>query len=203
MSALPSPLKSPTLTPSQLTAGLHVVQSCEVNFTPLEIATYHWPRERARPAMSVLPSPLKSPTLTSTQVTPVPQVVHSVVLKSPAPVLMPTHHWPRERTRPTMSGLLSPLKSPVCTSTQVSDGLQVAQSEFANPEPLESPTHHWPSDSARPMMSALPSPLKSATLMSTQLSDEFQVSQRVVVKLVPVDSPTHHWPLSGSKPAMS
>src|SRR5437870_5364144 len=69
MSALPSPLKSPTLTSTQVAAGFQVSHKEFVNDEPSEMATHHCPASSHRPTMSDLPSPLKSPTLTSTQVT--------------------------------------------------------------------------------------------------------------------------------------
>src|SRR5215831_10266398 len=127
MSGLPSPLKSPALTPSQVTDGFHVAHSWLVNVPPLDRATYHWPRESARPAMSMRPSPLKSAAMTSTHVTPLLHVVQSAVKKLLAPVFSPTYHWPKLSARPAMSVLPSPLKSPVRTSAQVTAVLQVAQ----------------------------------------------------------------------------
>src|SRR5690349_11991817 len=195
MSGLPSPLKSPTLTSSQLTDVLHVSQSWSVKLPPLESATYQSPTSSARPMMSARPSPLKSATLTSTHVTPVPQTVHSEVTKLPKPVFKPTYHWPVDRSRPAMSSLPSPLKSPVRTSAHVGLVLHVAQREDVKAVPLESPTYHWPRARSRPMTSAFPSPLKSPTLRSTHVTDGLHDAHRVVVKVVPLDSPTHHSPV--------
>src|SRR5437773_1232313 len=115
--------------------------------------------------MSALPSPLKSPTCTSTQVAPVLQVVqrqvltavlhvsHRLVLKPPEPFDRETHHWPVSLARPTMSLKPSPLKSPVCTSTQVTPVLHVNGWVLVKPELLEVPSHHWPLMLTRPMMS--------------------------------------------------
>src|SRR2546425_565869 len=86
MSASPSPLKSPTLTSSQVTAVLQVLQSVVLKEAPVESATHHWPVCSARAAMSVLPSLLKSPLTTSTQVTPVLQVAQSALLKALLPL---------------------------------------------------------------------------------------------------------------------
>src|SRR5436309_14451446 len=71
LSALPSPLKSPTLTSTQVTPGFHVVHSENENALPVLMPTHHWPVCSTRAATSVLPSPLKSPVTTSTQVTAV------------------------------------------------------------------------------------------------------------------------------------
>src|SRR5438105_859918 len=103
--------------------------------------------------MSALPSPLKSPTFTSTQVAPVLQVAHRLVLKPPEPFDSETHHWPVSLARPTMSLKPSPLKSPVCTSTQVTPVLHVNGWELVKPEPLEVPSHHWPVLLTRPVIS--------------------------------------------------
>src|SRR5947209_13846026 len=112
--------------------------------------------------MSSLPSPLKSPTLTSTQVTVVGQGVPQGVELNELPVLSPTHHRPVCSTRPVMSALPSPLKSPTLTSTQVTlVGQAVPQGEEVKAVPLESATHHRPVCSTRPVMSSLPSPLRS------------------------------------------
>src|SRR5713226_3718113 len=122
MSSLPSPLKSPTLTSTQVTVvGQAVPQGEDVKAVlPLESATHHRPVCSTRPAMSSLPSPLKSPTLASTQVTVVGQAVpQGEDVKAVLPLESPTHHRPVCTTRPTTSSLPSPLKSPTLTSTQV------------------------------------------------------------------------------------
>src|SRR5712692_4659211 len=94
-----------------------------------------------------------------------------------------------------MSALPSPLKSPTCTSTQVTFGLQVAHKLVVKLEPVESPTHHWPVLRSRPAMSALPSPLKSPTCTSTQVTFGLQVAHTLLSKPVPIDFRTHHWPV--------
>src|SRR5437660_200894 len=71
MSALPSPLKSPTTTLSHLTDVLQAVHSLTLKSEPVDRPSHHWPVSRARPAMSVTPSPLKSPVTTSSQETEV------------------------------------------------------------------------------------------------------------------------------------
>src|SRR6266852_458322 len=69
MSALPSPLKSPTLTSAQVTPVLQEVQRVVLNAEPVLNPVHQAPFESTRPVMSDLPSPLKSPTFTSTQLT--------------------------------------------------------------------------------------------------------------------------------------
>src|SRR5438128_3747909 len=93
-------------------------------------------------------------------------------VKAVLPLESPTHHRPVCSTRPVMSALPSPLKSPTLTSTQVTVvGQAVPQGEDVKAVlPLESPTHHRPVSSTRLVMSALPSPLKSPTLTSTQVT---------------------------------
>src|SRR4029077_8257135 len=98
MSSMPSLLKSPTWTSTQVAAVLHVAHRDVLKEVPLEIPVYHWPFCKARAVMSALPSPLKSPTLTSTQVAPVLQVAHLVVLKE-VPVDKAVHHPPLPRSR--------------------------------------------------------------------------------------------------------
>src|SRR5207245_10168249 len=93
MSALPSPLKSPTLTSTQVTLGPSAAQVAHkelVKELPVDWATHHWPLSAARPTMSILPSPLKSPTLTSTQVTPVLHCPHWLVVNIEA-LATPAH----------------------------------------------------------------------------------------------------------------
>ena len=160
MSLLPSPLKSPTWTSTQVTLEFQVAQRLLVKELPLERAAHHWPFERTRPAMSLLPSPLKSPTLTSTQVTAVDHVVHSVVVNE-WPVDRPTHHCPVPRMRPAMSLLPSPLKSPTTRSTHVTPGFHVAHVENANDDPFERPIDQVPPEALNSATSVRPSPLKS------------------------------------------
>src|SRR5437867_1840416 len=120
MSALPSPLKSPTRMSTQVTVvGQAVPQAEEVKAVlPLESATHHRPVGSTRPTMSSLPSPVKSPAWTSTQLTAVLHWPHLEKAKVD-PVLIPTHQKPVCWTRAAMSVLPSPLKSPDRTSTQV------------------------------------------------------------------------------------
>src|SRR5207249_8889031 len=83
MSSLPSPLKSPACTSTQVAPVLHVAQREVLKAVlPLDRPVYHWPFCKARAVMSALPSPLKSPTFTSTQVAPVLQLAQSEVLKT-------------------------------------------------------------------------------------------------------------------------
>src|SRR5262245_52175595 len=142
--------------------------------------------------MSVLPSPLKSPTLTSTHVSLGFQVAHNVAVKEVTPSERPTHHCPDSSTRPAMSVLPSPLKSPTFASTQVTFGFQAAHKEVLKLLPRDSPTHHWPPCKVRPTMSAFPSPLKSATLTSSHITVGLQLAHTLLVNEVPVLWPTHH-----------
>src|SRR5262245_40045361 len=94
-----------------------------------------------------------------------------------------------------MSAFPSPLKSPVCTSTQFTLVDQVAQRLVLNPEPDEMAVHHWPVCSARPVMSDLLSPLKSPTCTSTHVTPVDQVAHQVVAKAVePLEMPTYQAP---------
>src|SRR5437667_10533285 len=96
MSALPSPLKSPTLTSTQVTLGPSAAQVAHkelVKELPVDWATHHWPLSAARPTMSILPSPLKSPTLTSAQVTLVLHLPHWPVVNIDA-LVTPVPHDP-------------------------------------------------------------------------------------------------------------
>src|SRR6516165_4116780 len=100
MSALPSRLKSPTWTSTQVGAGFQVAHRLFVKEEPEEIAAHHWPFWSTRPMMSSLPSPLKSPTFTSTQVTAGDQLLQKVVVKD-EPDEIPAHQDPPCITRPT------------------------------------------------------------------------------------------------------
>src|SRR6266851_1254143 len=143
-SALPSPVKSPTWTSTQVTAVLHWSQTVKLNELPSLSPVHHRPVCSTRPVISALPSPLKSPTLTSTQVTLVGQAVpQGEEVKAVLPLESATHHRPVCSTRPVISALPSPLKSPTLTSTQVTAVLQaVPQREDVKAVlPLESPTH--------------------------------------------------------------
>src|SRR2546425_204841 len=117
--------------------------------------------------MSALPSPLKSPTCTSTQVAPVLQVAHGAgEVTKLVPVDRAVHQAPPSSQRPVMSALPSPLKSPTCTSTQVTltpvvPVLQMVQTEVVTELPLDRATHHLPVFGSQPAMSVSPSPLKS------------------------------------------
>src|SRR6266851_9588157 len=83
-----------------------------------------------------------SASCTSTQFTVEAQVVHKEVLKAVLPLERPVHIWPDSCTRPVMSSLPSPLKSPTCTSTQVTVGDQVAHKLVVNPESVDILAHH-------------------------------------------------------------
>src|SRR2546428_725227 len=97
--------------------------------------------------------------------------------------------YPASSHRPAMSALPSPLKSPTCTSAQVTFAFQVAHKLLVNEEPVETATHHWPVSFQRPTRSVKPLPVKSPTFTSTQVTLGFQVTQRVVAKEEPVDGP--------------
>src|SRR5216683_3818949 len=105
--------------------------------------------------MSSLRSPLKSPTWTSTQVTLGFQFAQRVVLKPFDPLESPTHQLPLCKSRPMMSACPSPLKSPVCTSTQVAFGFQVVHKLSEKEEPVEAAIHHCPVAPYRPRMLVL------------------------------------------------
>src|SRR5205823_341056 len=145
ISDLPSPLKSPTWMSTQVTPVLQVSQRELVKPEPLNRATHHWPVSKARPMMSLLPSPLKSPTCTSTHVTPVLQVVHGAgdVMKL-EPFERAVHQLPPSLSRPVMSALPSPLKSPTCPSTQVARVDHVPHMVVVKLELVEIPVHQLP-----------------------------------------------------------
>src|SRR5216683_2664475 len=209
MSALPSPLKSPT---SALTPGrdAKVPNSPMIVLVTLKLPS---PLEKATgteiqpcppvSAMSALPSPLKSPTsgvtsgrdakvpncpmivlvtlklpsplekATGTDVQPCPPV--SAMSALPSPLKSPTsgvtpgrdvQPWPPTSA---MSALPSPLKSPTSAVTpgidaQVPNCPRISLVTLKLPSPLEKATgievQPWPPTSA---MSAFPSPLKSPT----------------------------------------
>src|SRR5690348_14410015 len=119
MSALPSPLKSPTFTSTHVAPVLQLAHLLVVKEDPLDTAVHQVPLPRSRAVMSALPSSLKSPTFTSTHVPPVLQVAHLLVVKPPEPLDNDTHQSPVSLARPARSLKPSPLKSPVTTSTQV------------------------------------------------------------------------------------
>src|SRR5216683_1260417 len=180
MSALPSPLKSPT---SALTPGrdAKVPNSPMIVLVTLKLPS---PLEKATgtdvqpcppvSAMSALPSPLKSPTSGVTpgrdaQVPKSPRIT-LVTLKLPSPLEKATgievQPWPPTSA---MSALPSPLKSPTSAVTpgidaQVPNCPRISLVTLKLPSPLEKATgievQPWPPTSA---MSAFPSPLKSPT----------------------------------------
>src|SRR6266446_218538 len=102
MSALPSPLKSPTCTSTQVANVLQVVHTDMVKQLPLDKPTHQVPVLASRAAMSVKPSPLNSPETTSTQVTLGSKAAHREELKD-EPVDTPVQIWPDWLTRPTIS----------------------------------------------------------------------------------------------------
>src|SRR5438552_10077361 len=121
--------------------------------------------------MSSLPSPLKSPTRMSTQVTVVGQgVPQGEEVKAVLPLESATHHRPVCSTRPVMSALPWPSKSPTLTSTQVTVVGQAPHTVLLKELPSEAATHHLPVGCTRPAMSSFLSPVKSPTRMSTQLT---------------------------------
>src|SRR5260370_42497144 len=100
MSDLPSPLKSPTWTSTQVTLGFQVAQRLVVKvFDPLESPTYHCPVCRYRPMISACPSPLKSPVWTSTQGTFGFQGVQRLFGEA-EPGEAPIHPFPAAPNRP-------------------------------------------------------------------------------------------------------
>src|SRR5437899_5555621 len=94
MSALPSPLKSPTCTSTQVAAVLQNVHSEVVKELPLDKPTHQAPVFASRAAISVSPSPLKSPVSTSTQVIVGSQVPNKLLVKALEPLERLTHHCP-------------------------------------------------------------------------------------------------------------
>src|SRR5207244_236890 len=76
MSSLPSPLKSPTRTSTQVTFGFQLAQKVVLKEVPVDMPVHQEPPSSHRAVMSMmrrpvlgLTAPLKSPTRTSTQVT--------------------------------------------------------------------------------------------------------------------------------------
>src|SRR6266849_8611497 len=104
MSSLPSPVKSPAWTSTQVTLGLHEVHSENENALPVLMPTHHWPDCTTRAAMSVLPSPLKSPVTTSTQVTAVDSEPNMASLNALLPLDMATRSCPLPGSWPRMAG---------------------------------------------------------------------------------------------------
>src|SRR5262249_9129226 len=153
---------------------------------PLEIPVHHWPVCKTRPVISALPSPLKSATFTSTQVTFGFQISQRVLVKAVEPLEMPTHQSPVWATRPAMSALPSPLKSPTFTSTQVTFGFQWVHRLLVKDVPVDRPTHQSPDCKTRPAISILPSPLRSPTMTLTQVTWGFQLAHNSLIKEKPV-----------------
>src|SRR6266478_6569260 len=102
MSILPSPLKSPTFTSTQVTPVDQAVHGVVMKAEPLDRPTHQFPVAGSRAAMSVLPSPSKSPVRTSAQGM-LAQLAHWALLKAVEPLDRPTHTWPEPEARPTMS----------------------------------------------------------------------------------------------------
>src|SRR5437660_4178863 len=182
MSAKPSPLKSPTLTSTQVTAVDHWSQGVKMNEAPVLSPTHHRPVCSTRPAMSALWSPSKSPTLTSTQVTLVGQVAQGEDVKAVLPLETATHHRPVGCTRPAMSSFLSPVKSPTFTSTQLTAVLHWSHLLRAKADPMLMPTHQKPVCWTRAAISVLPSPLKSPVITFTQVTAVDSVPNTALVK---------------------
>src|SRR5438445_10968531 len=109
--------------------------------------------------MSSLPSPSKSPTLTSTQFTAVLKAPQGEEVKAVLPLETATHHRPVCCTRPAMSSLPSPVKSPTFTSTQLTAVGQLPHTLLLKDEPVDKAPSHCPVAGLRPAMSVLPSPL--------------------------------------------
>src|SRR5216684_3992745 len=99
-------------------------------------------------------------------------MAHWVVAKLD-PVDSPVHHDPSLNTRPVRSDLPSPLKSPTCTSTQVTVGDQLPHRLVVKDEPVDMPTHQFPVPGSRPAISVRPSPLKSPVTTFVQLTAGF------------------------------
>src|SRR5438093_12021413 len=91
MSALPSWLKSPTWTSTQVTEVDQLPHGDDEKPAPVSVPTHHRPVCSTRPTMSGKPSPLKSPTVTFTQFTSALQVAHREVV-NPWPVESAVHH---------------------------------------------------------------------------------------------------------------
>ena len=96
-----------------------------------------------------------------------------------------------------------PSTSPIRTSTQVTEELQVVHKLELKLDPVESPTHHAPVAESRPAMSAFLSPSKSPIRTSTQLTNGLQFAHRLEVKLDPEESPAHQLPVAESRPTIS
>src|SRR5712692_8911741 len=111
MSALPSPVKSPTITSTQVTAGLQVAHGVveKANPLPVLIPTNHWPVARLRAATSVVPSPLKSPVSTFTQVAAGFKVPNIALLNPLVPFDTATHNPPPVVSCPRMPGMNGPV----------------------------------------------------------------------------------------------
>src|SRR5258707_700882 len=103
MSALPSPLKSPTFTSTQVAPVLQVSHTDMVKALPLDKPTHQLPVFASRAAMSARPSPLKSPVSTSTQVIVGSQVPNKLLVKALEPLERLTHHCPDWLALPTRS----------------------------------------------------------------------------------------------------
>src|SRR5262249_28925467 len=98
--------------------------------------------------------------------------------------------------RPTMSILPLPVRSPTCTSTQVTLVDQAPHRLLAKRVPVDTPTSHWPVAALRPTISALPPPVKSPTWPSTQSMVGSHWPQSAVERPAAVEMLTHHCPVS-------
>src|SRR5207244_9778440 len=173
------PPQTPALTSTQVTALAHWPQGVKLNELPALNPVHHRPVCSTRPVMSLRPSPSKSPTLTSTQVTVVGQgVPQGEEVKAVLPLETATHHRPVCCTRPAMSSLPSPVKSPTFTSTQLTAVGQLPHTLLFKDDPVDKATSHCPVAGLRPTMSVLPSPLKSPVCTSTHATVESQLPHR-------------------------
>src|SRR6266446_7017087 len=102
-SSLPSPLKSPRYTATQVTFGSQAPHALVLKAVPVDTPTNHCPVCSTRPMMSALPSPVTSPTFTSAQVTAGFQASQTDVVKVLLPLDRATYHTPVCSARPTKS----------------------------------------------------------------------------------------------------
>ena len=140
----PSALKSPTVKVTNTPLGFQVAhKALVVKDEPVETLTHHWWTAAFSPMMSDLPSPVTSATMRLLQVTELLHNVHRLDVKALEALDRPTHHPAVCWTRPATSATPSPLKSPTCSSTQVTVVAQLAQSpSITKLEPVDRPTLH-------------------------------------------------------------
>src|SRR6266542_6438350 len=118
ISALPSPLKSPTSAITQL-VGMAGSSKKFVTVSPSMSHSSTAPEEVFRHRMSALPSPLKSPTLAIVQVGPAMPTLTPGVLVTVPPFMNQMDTAPEVVFRQRRSALPSPLKSPTWAMTQL------------------------------------------------------------------------------------